>query len=58
MVTIPGLQFDLGEDIAMLRDSLQQFTAKEITPRACEIDRSDQFPMDLWRKMGELGVLG
>ncbi|HLS56459.1 MAG TPA: acyl-CoA dehydrogenase family protein, partial [Zeimonas sp.] len=58
MVTIPGLQFDLGEDVAMLRDSLQQFTAKEIAPRAGEIDRSDQFPMDLWRKFGELGVLG
>ncbi len=58
MTTIPGLQFDLGEDIAMLRDSLQQFTAKEIAPRACEIDRTDQFPMDLWRKLGDLGVLG
>jgi isovaleryl-CoA dehydrogenase len=58
MVTIPGLQFDLGEDIAMLRDSLQAFTAREITPRAQEIDRSDQFPMDLWRKLGDLGVLG
>ncbi len=58
MATIPGLQFDLGEDIAMLRDSLQQFTAKEIAPRACEIDRTDQFPMDLWRKLGDLGVLG
>jgi len=58
MLNIPGLQFDLGEDIAMLRDSLQQFTANEITPRANEIDRSDQFPMDLWRKFGELGVLG
>ncbi len=58
MVTIPGLQFDLGEDIAMLRDSLQQFTAKEIAPRAGEIDRSDVFPADLWRKFGDLGVLG
>jgi len=58
VATIPGLQFDLGEDIAMLRDSLQQFTAKEIAPRACEIDRTDQFPMDLWRKLGDLGVLG
>ncbi len=58
MVTIPGLQFDLGEDIAMLRDSLQQFVAAEITPRAQEVDRSDQFPMDLWRKFGDLGVLG
>ncbi|HOA92441.1 MAG TPA: isovaleryl-CoA dehydrogenase [Quisquiliibacterium sp.] len=58
MLNIPGLQFDLGEDIAMLRDSLQQFTAAEITPRAGEIDRTDQFPMDLWRKFGALGVLG
>ncbi len=58
MLTIPGLQFDLGEDIAMLRDALQQFVAGEITPRAGEIDRSDQFPADLWRKFGELGVLG
>ena len=58
MLNITGLQFDLGEDIAMLRDSLQHFTAAEITPRAGEIDRTDQFPMDLWRKFGELGVLG
>jgi isovaleryl-CoA dehydrogenase len=58
MLNLPGLQFDLGEDIAMLRDSLQQFTEAEITPRAAEIDRSDQFPMDLWRKLGDLGVLG
>ncbi len=58
MLNVPGLQFDLGEDIAMLRETLQQFTAAEITPRAGEIDRTDQFPMDLWRKFGELGVLG
>ncbi|MBP8308954.1 MAG: acyl-CoA dehydrogenase family protein, partial [Burkholderiaceae bacterium] len=57
-MNIPGLQFDLGEDIAMLRETLQQFTAAEITPHAGEIDRSDQFPMALWRKFGELGVLG
>jgi isovaleryl-CoA dehydrogenase len=58
MINLPGLQFDLGEDVAMLRDSLQQFTAAEIAPRAAEIDRSDQFPMDLWRKLGDLGVHG
>jgi isovaleryl-CoA dehydrogenase len=58
MQNVPSLQFDLGEDIAMLRESLQQFTAEQITPRAGEVDRSDQFPMDLWRKFGELGVLG
>ena len=58
MLNLPGLQFDLGEDVAMLRDSLQAFVAAEIAPRAGEIDRTDQFPMDLWRKFGELGVLG
>jgi isovaleryl-CoA dehydrogenase len=58
MQPIPGLQFDLGDDIAMLRESVAQFTAAEITPRAGEVDRSDQFPTDLWRKFGELGVLG
>jgi isovaleryl-CoA dehydrogenase len=58
MLNLPGLQFDLGEDIAMLRETLQQFTAQEITPRAYEIDKQDQFPMDLWRKLGDLGVLG
>ncbi|MFN8837194.1 MAG: isovaleryl-CoA dehydrogenase [Burkholderiales bacterium] len=58
MLNLPGLQFDLGEDVAMLRDSLQQFVAAEIVPRAGEIDRTDQFPMDLWRKLGELGVHG
>jgi len=58
MIHLPGLQFDLGEDIAMLRESLQAFVAAEIAPRAAEIDRTDQFPMDLWRKLGELGVHG
>ncbi|MEK9776259.1 MAG: acyl-CoA dehydrogenase family protein, partial [Quisquiliibacterium sp.] len=58
MLNIPGLQFDLGQDIAMLRDSLQQFVAAEIAPLAGEIDQSDQFPMHLWRKFGEMGLLG
>jgi isovaleryl-CoA dehydrogenase len=58
MTPLPGLSFDHGEDIAALRDTVQQFAAAEIAPRAAEIDRSDQFPMDLWRKMGALGVLG
>ena len=58
MLHLPGLSFDHGEDIAALRATVQQFAAAEIAPRAAEIDRSDQFPMDLWKKMGDLGVLG
>ncbi|KAB8041153.1 isovaleryl-CoA dehydrogenase [Janthinobacterium aquaticum] len=58
MLHLPGLTFDHGEDIASLRAAIQQFAAAEIAPRAAEIDRSDQFPMDLWRKMGDMGLLG
>jgi isovaleryl-CoA dehydrogenase len=54
----PQLKFDHGEDLAMLRDTVAAFAATEIAPRAAEIDRANQFPMDLWRKMGDLGLLG
>ena len=47
MIDLPGLTFDHGEDIAALREAIQQFAAAEIAPRAAEIDRNDQFPMDL-----------
>ena len=52
------LNFDHGETIAMLRESVRAFSEKEISPRAADIDRTNQFPPDLWKKLGALGVLG
>jgi len=57
-MNVPALDFDHGETIDMLRESVRQFAADEIAPRAAEIDRTNQFPSDLWRKMGDLGLLG
>ncbi|WP_281685072.1 isovaleryl-CoA dehydrogenase [Thalassobaculum salexigens] len=54
----PSLNFDLGETADMMRDSVRSFSADQIAPRAAEIDRENTFPHDLWRKMGEVGVLG
>lgn len=54
----PSLNFDLGETIDMLRDTVHHFAQKEIAPRAADIDRDNNFPMDLWRKFGDLGLLG
>jgi len=58
MSDIPGVNFYLGEDIDSLRDAVNAYAQAEIAPFAQEIDRTDQFPMDQWRKMGDLGVLG
>src|SRR5687767_798853 len=52
------LKFPHGETIDMLRETVRDFTAKEIAPRAAQIDETNEFPADLWRKLGALGLLG
>jgi isovaleryl-CoA dehydrogenase len=52
------LSFDFDDSLQMLQDQIQQFAAREIAPRAAEIDQSNNFPADLWRKMGDMGLLG
>ncbi|NMG54596.1 isovaleryl-CoA dehydrogenase [Aromatoleum aromaticum] len=57
-MNIPSLNFNLGETIEMLRDTVQSFAADQIAPRAAEVDRTNEFPADLWKKLGELGLHG
>ena len=52
------LDFDLGDMVGALRNQVEAFSEKEIAPRAAEIDNKNEFPMDLWKKFGDLGVLG
>ncbi|OGA54236.1 MAG: isovaleryl-CoA dehydrogenase [Betaproteobacteria bacterium RIFCSPLOWO2_12_FULL_62_58] len=53
-----SLEFGLGETLGILRETVQNFAAREIAPRAAGIDKANDFPDDLWRKMGALGLLG
>ncbi len=56
--SFPGMDFGLGEEVEMLRDSVRSFTADHVQPIAAEIDRTDEFPRHLWPLMGELGLHG
>ncbi len=56
--SLPSLDFGLGTDIMMLRDTVRDFAQEKITPRADEIDRNNSFPRELWPQLGALGLLG
>jgi isovaleryl-CoA dehydrogenase len=52
------LQYGHSEELGLLRETVHQFATREIAPRAAAIDQDNQFPEDLWEKMGDLGLLG
>ncbi len=58
MARLAGLDFGLGETVNLLRESVQDFVRQEIAPQAAAIDREDTFAREIWRKMGDLGLLG
>src|SRR5476649_1956363 len=58
MIPYPTLKFGHGEEIEMLRETVFKFAQSELAPRAADIDEMNEFPQDLWRKMGDLGLLG
>ncbi len=57
-MAVPSLNFDLGETADMLRDTVSSFAAAEIAPIAAEVDSRNEFPLPLWRRLGDLGLLG
>jgi isovaleryl-CoA dehydrogenase len=57
-LNIPTLDFALGDDITLLRDAVKAFADAEIAPRAAEVDRLNEFPAELWKKFGDMGLLG
>jgi isovaleryl-CoA dehydrogenase len=57
-MSYPTLDFALGETLDMLREQVQAFVAAELAPRAAQIDRDNEFPVDMWRKFGDMGLLG
>ena len=58
MSQFAALNFNLGQTNDLLREQVGQFAAREIAPRAAQIDQDNQFPDDLWQKMGAMGLLG
>ena len=58
MIHLPSLNYDLGETVDLLRDAVRDFAQAEIAPLAADIDRENEFPNELWPRLGEMGLLG
>ncbi|MBI2234985.1 MAG: acyl-CoA dehydrogenase family protein, partial [Micavibrio aeruginosavorus] len=57
-MTYPSLKFAHPEEIDMLREEVRKFAAAELAPRAAQIDHDNEFPADMWKKFGDMGLLG